>query len=98
MPVAKHGDRLARALYLAGPLLLTIIMTAGSVAYSPWRHRSTWAASAILIGGLVVVLWHVALIASKNRKPWLLGYAVVNVGLYAYLGFFCLMIVTGEAI
>ena len=44
---------------------------------------------------LPVVVWHIFLV-QKYDKPSYFGYAVINITLYAILGFFCQMVVTGE--
>jgi hypothetical protein len=73
-------------------------MVAASVAYSPWQHRDSWAAYAILLGIPVIALWHLALIVTERPRAKYILYALGNLAFYVLIGFYCLFWVTGDAI
>jgi hypothetical protein len=70
-----------------GPAPFTFVMVAASVIPSPWRHYGGWMVYAIIIGAVVVALWHLALIVTEPRKITYFIYALFNLFLYAVLGF-----------
>jgi hypothetical protein len=72
-------------------------MIVASGAYYPWRHYGSWPAYAILLGGPVTALWLVALVALERPRLAYLLYAFINLSLYAALGLWCLMVVTGDS-
>jgi hypothetical protein len=83
----------------AVPALLTALMVVGSVLYYPWRHYSSWPSDLIVLGFFILIAWHLALIARlPGQRPWLILYAIMNVGTYAFVGFICLTMVTGDAL
>jgi hypothetical protein len=73
-------------------------MVAASIAYSPWQHRDSWAAYAILFGLPVTTLWHLALIVAERPRAKYALYAFGNLAFYVLIGFYCLFWVTGDAI
>jgi hypothetical protein len=87
-------------LFGIGPGPLIVLMVLGSAVYYPWRHYDSWPAYAILVGVLVTLVWHLALILKRPTPDRLLYtlYAFVNLALYVGLGFVCLMAVTGDAL
>jgi hypothetical protein len=94
----KTVTKILYGLFLIGPAALTIIMVWGSSAYQPYARYDTWAVYPILIGGLVVLIWHIIQITSVNRHLWYIVYASVNLILYLLLGFISIGIVTGGSL
>jgi hypothetical protein len=73
-------------------------MVAGSYVFYPWRHYDSLPAYMIVFGAPITAAWHLALIAMEHPKILYVGYALLNLALYFYFGFFCLFWVTGDAI
>ncbi len=87
-----------RNVFRFGPCLFVPIMVAGSALYFPWRHHDSWPAYAILFGALIAFCWHVSLVVTQEQKINYVGYAIVNLLIYVVVGFYCLMMVTGDAL
>jgi hypothetical protein len=91
-------NKTVEMVYRIGPLSLTVLMLVGSCAYYPWRHYGSWRVYAILFGGLVSLVWHLLLIGDPDFRLEYIAYAVINLAAYGYLGLYCLMLVTGDAL
>jgi hypothetical protein len=89
--------KLSGRLFRGGPMLLTLIMIAASIAYIPWRHHNSWMAFAIMIGAPTNLVWHILLVALERPKIQYVLYALANLFAYVSLGIFGLFLVTGEA-
>ena len=88
----------AHKFFRAGPASLTFLMVTASAGYYPWRHYGSWMADAIVIGALIIVPWHLALILLERPRIGYLVYAFSNIAVYAYLGMVCLYAVTGDSL
>jgi hypothetical protein len=98
MPTRRGSNRALFVAARGGPALLTLLMIGGSAAYYPWRHYDSWMAYAIELGGLAVVLWHLALTIVARPVASYLMYAFANITLYVIFGFFGLVLVTGDSL
>jgi hypothetical protein len=77
---------------------MTPLMIVASMAYYPWRHIGSWMTAVILIGAIIVALWHLALIIFERLRGAHIIYALINLPLYVFFSVFGLSLVTGDSL
>ena len=80
-----------RWVFRGGPALLTLVMVAGSFAYSPWQHSGSWPVYTIVYGAATVAAMASVARRGRTTKDFYVLYAGGNIILYFFLGIICLI-------
>ena len=85
--------------WLLVPLALTLLVGIWTAVVSPHtKYGDSWAVIPVLLALVVVLLWHIWLIARGPGRGVLVAYGIAHLAFWVPFGFLCLMKISKDSL